>query len=769
MKKKNVEPLTSEAGFSLMPIIKRRLPLLMLGGLLGVAGATAYYLLMPPKYESRTEIMVMQSDAASMASLDKSASQTDVSEELLATHMKIVQSKKVINDALANHGLLELPSLLDQLGETGGVVDYVRDNLYVTSGGSGAAKEAHVLNISFVHTSPEDAQTVSAALIEEYEKYVKAKFQDINSKAVELIDKARIELEEEIAELDQEYSEFRMNTPLLTGSTAGGDIHTLRYEELANQASMLTSEIDESEGRLSLVKESLALISKSDNNFHGLDKLALIDERNATRLGILVSVERGQAESAAFQALQPERAAGAQTEYNSLLEKKSKLNQLRKDLGAQHPDVRMLQNQVSEMEDFLRNRADQLSVTEEAQLTPDDIMDAYVHMLENDLAALRKRLEYTNDQMKIAEEEAKKLIDLQIENEDLARSRLRKEDLYGATVERIRTLNMQNDSSSLVLEKLEEPGLGEKVQPNIPVALAIFVLTSLVVGGGSTLLAEYRDRSVHEPEELEKIFNAAIIGHVPNFDRDQHASKAIRQAKRKKDLIDPYLLAHHAPGSRASEGFRAMRTQTVFALGGNHKVLCVTSGTEGAGKSTMVSNLAVSLGSSGKSVLLIDCDLRRPRQAKIFGIENDKGLVDVVSGDLAPSDVVQEVTSGLSLMPSGRLPDNPAEILASVGFKNLIEGLREKYDYIMLDCPPVLPVADPTILAPMADGVLVVATIGHESKPQSERTSRVLASVGAKVIGVIVNRVDEASTRYGYNAYGYESTKQNPYYNTAGS
>jgi polysaccharide biosynthesis transport protein len=766
MAKKKKTPLSKDANLQLVPIIRRRLSLLFLGGLLGAVAGAGYFLLSIPKYESKAEIIVMQNDSNTKASLDHSATQTNVSEELLATHLKIVQSKKVINDALEKHGLMELPSLLAELGETEGVSDYVRENLYVTTGGKGSARDAHVLNIAFRHTSQEDAQTVTIALIDEYQNYVKSKFQDINSKAVDLINKARIELEEEINELDEEYAEFRMNSPLLSGKNAGGDIYTVRYEELANQASSITMQIDEAKGRLDLVKSTLEQ-SKQSGTSHGLEKLALIDDRNASRLGILVTVERGKAESVAFQASQPERMAGAQAEYSSLLEKRAKLKRLSSEVGSRHPERRNLEEQIREMEEFLKTRSDLLVVDDDIQLNPDDIMDAYLKMLDNDLTALRNQLADVEKQMAIAEEEAKKLIALEIENEDLSRTRLRKEDLYSAAVDRLRSLNMQSDSSALILDVLEQPDLGKMVQPNLPVAAAICLLTALVFGGGSAAFAEYRDRSIHSPEELERIYSSSIIGHVPNFDKDSHAKKSILKAKQENAVFDPYLLAHHAPGSRASEGFRAMRTQAVFALGGTHKILCVTSGIEGAGKSTMASNLAVSLASSGHKVLLVDCDMRRPRIAKIFGLDNSRGLTTVLGGELDPTEAaIGGLVPNLWVMPSGKLPQNPAELLASDEFKNLIESLREKFDYIMLDCPPVLPVADPSIVAPLTDGVLVVSTIGHESKPQSERTSRILASVGSRVVGLIVNRVDEASSRYGYNAYGYESVKDNPYYAT---
>jgi polysaccharide biosynthesis transport protein len=765
MQNKSSQALTGEAGLNILPVLRRRRGLLAASALLGVLAASAYYFLMPSQYESRAEILLMQNDSGAMASGVSGGSSTSVSEELLATHMKIIQSKRVISRALESAGLTELDSLHAQLGESGSVVDYVRDHLFVTSGGGGSARDAHVLNLGFRHASREDSQKVAQALLDEYQLFIKTKFQDINLQAVQLINDARSELESEIAELDKEYAEFRLTSPLLTSGTSGQDIYTARYEELAAEASQLALQIDETQGRIHLVKDSLARVDDSVPT-RGLEKLALIDEKNATRLGILVSVDRGKAETASFQAAQPERVAGANVEYSALLQVKTRLKQLLSEFGPQHPEAVVLQNQVKEMESFIAERAESLGfVEEEVQLTPDDIINAYLHMLENDHRALKQREQDIVRQMSVAEEEAKKLIALEIENEEIIRERSRREELYGSVIDRVRNLNMQSDASAIIHEILEEPQLGEKVEPNLPIALAVCLLTGLVLGGGGTLLAEFLDRSVHSPEELEKIFGKSILGHVPNFDNDATCKKALKQIRRSKSKIDPFLLTFHAPQSRISEGFRAVRTQTIFAVGGKNKVISITSANQSAGKSTLVSNLAVSLASSGLETLLIDCDMRRPRIDSIFGIEATLGLTDVIQRNADLADVVRAgPIDQLSIITTGQLPDNPAELLASEKFANWLASLREKFDYVILDCPPTLPVADPAIIAPLTDGVLFVATIDQESKPQSERASRILSSVNANILGVIVNRADEASDRYGYNSYGYENLNSSDYH-----
>jgi capsular exopolysaccharide synthesis family protein len=163
------------------------------------------------------------------------------------------------------------------------------------------------------------------------------------------------------------------------------------------------------------------------------------------------------------------------------------------------------------------------------------------------------------------------------------------------------------------------------------------------------------------------------------------------------------------------------------------------------------------MSSNRQSVLLIDCDMRLPTIHTNFGIENQHGLVDVLLGEKELVDVtVPGPVPGLTLLPTGALPQNPAELLSSPMFKEFLESAREKFSFVILDCPPVLPVTDPSIIAPFTDGLIVVSVINSQSRPQTERTKKVLEGVGAKILGVIVNLADDSASKYGYDSYGYE-------------
>lgn len=680
-----------------------------------------------------------------------------------ATSSSVVESEAASSDEVSMdeevgaNPLRKLPSIVEHLSDQTSATEYIIKNMYVTTGGSGRARNARVLNIALRHTSPRDCELLTRAIVDRYQNFVKSKFKDINTEAADLIEKSQKEISVNIEAIEKGYREFRMEAPLLSRGATGTDIYTTRFEELAAEISQLALQRDEAAGRLDMVKSSLVEYAKTDA--HNLQKLALIDERNAERLGILVTVERGKAETAEFQSTQPERMAGATAEYSQLLTMRTRLRQLTADFGPEYPEVKALRGQIGEMEEFLGKKQKQLSIGDEVQLTPDDVMKAYVSMLEHDLRALDQRAKDIEVQMKEAEKKAKDLVEFQLIDESKLRQLQREESLHDAVIERLRDINMKSDTSPLILELIQEPTAAEVVEPKPVIAAAISMLCALLIGGAGVLVAELRDRSVHSPEEFEEMLGSRVLAHLPNFQNDAEIRKLQRVARKSKSTLSPSLLTYYAPDSRASETFRALRTQVMFSAGGDHKILLTTSSNQGAGKSMLSSNMAISMAGLGADVLLIDGDMRLPQVHRLFGVSNEKGFADAIN---EPSRIdeflLPSTVPGLTLLPSGQAPANPAELLSRPDCKELLESLRSRFAYIILDCPPVLAVSDPSILAPLTDGVLFVSVVDNESRPKTMRSKRILEGVGAKIIGIVVNRSDESSQRYGYQAYGYEST-----------
>lgn len=215
------------------------------------------------------------------------------------------------------------------------------------------------------------------------------------------------------------------------------------------------------------------------------------------------------------------------------------------------------------------------------------------------------------------------------------------------------------------------------------------------------------------------------------------------------------LIAKREPKSPVTEAFRSIRTSLQFA--GNSKgaqLIGVTSSTPGEGKSSTISNLAITLGQAGKKTILLDCDLRKPVQHKNFQVSN-KGLTNYMISDKDVSEfIVSNVADDLDLLPSGPVPPNPAEILCSDKMIALLSSLKETYDYVLLDFPPILAVTDANVLSEYLDGVVLVVASGALSPSQVLESKRRLVQANNNILGVIMTKMPADNNTYYY--YGVE-------------
>jgi capsular exopolysaccharide synthesis family protein len=207
------------------------------------------------------------------------------------------------------------------------------------------------------------------------------------------------------------------------------------------------------------------------------------------------------------------------------------------------------------------------------------------------------------------------------------------------------------------------------------------------------------------------------------------------------------------PAGEASEAYRSLRTGLLYAVAdAPPTVTLITSPGSRDGKSTTCANLAVVLAQAGKEILVIDGDLHQPSLHKIFGVPNVNGMVNVLSGEYNLSEVCTEPEPRLKLLSTGPLPPNPAELLISGRFTQLIGQTRPRFDYVLIDSPPTGSVSDPMIIAAQADAVLLVLDSQETSKRSLRRAMRNLEAVGAKVLGTVMNKAQNTETgSYGYS------------------
>ena len=276
--------------------------------------------------------------------------------------------------------------------------------------------------------------------------------------------------------------------------------------------------------------------------------------------------------------------------------------------------------------------------------------------------------------------------------------------------------------------------------PRVLLNLALGALVGLLVGIGQAVLRSRLDTRVLSEHDVAEVTDRSVVGTIV-FDTD----------------VDRYpIVVHSDPHSVRAEAYRRLRTNLQFLeLGGHRRSIVITSSVAGEGKTTTSINIAGALAEAGQSVLLVDADLRRPMVAGELALDGTVGLTTVLIGRATLGEVVQPVSQGnLHVLPSGEVPPNPSELLGSEPMRKLLAEATERYDLVIIDSPPVLPVTDSTVLTRACGGALIVVGSGTVTKPELAAAIDALQTVEANILGLVLNGLNaEHAGHYGYHHY----------------
>jgi len=286
------------------------------------------------------------------------------------------------------------------------------------------------------------------------------------------------------------------------------------------------------------------------------------------------------------------------------------------------------------------------------------------------------------------------------------------------------------------------------ISPNIPQNILLAMGAGLVIAAMTVMVIEYLDDTIKDAEDTQRVLGLSTLGAITRMASTRHPA-------------DSLVTLRH-PRSPISEAYRVLRTNLRFSgIENPSGALLVTSAGPTEGKTTTAANLAVAVAQSGRRVILLDCDLRRPTIDKYFGLTNNEGLSSLFLNDTTTLESVMQSTKldTLKVITSGPIPPNPSELLDSNRMRRILDTLRSQSDLLIIDSPPVLAVADASILGARCSGALLVIDAGRTRSDVSRRAVETLGKTGTKVLGVVLNRISTRRAASDYYYYYYAKDK----------
>ena len=299
---------------------------------------------------------------------------------------------------------------------------------------------------------------------------------------------------------------------------------------------------------------------------------------------------------------------------------------------------------------------------------------------------------------------------------------------------------------------------GGPIGPDRNRNILVAFLASLFGGIGLAFLLDYLDDSIRTSDDVSRNLGLPTLALIPYQDTVKKQLKSGTSDNEDDNVHSLALIAMQDTRSAVAEAYRHLRTSLLFSSAGKPpQTILVTSSQPSEGKTTTAINTAITLAQADAKVVIIDCDLRRPRLHSHFSMNNTNGLTNYLSGDKNTDNLLKPCPDmpSLKIITSGPIPPNPAELLSSNEMKNLLETLKGQYDHVVLDSPPAISFTDSAILSTLVDGVVLVAMAGSSSIHLMKRFKQRLAGLGTRIYGVVINGVKPNSLEYGYYGYNY--------------
>lgn len=657
-----------------------------------------------------------------------------------AEHIHIIMSPKVVGPAVKKHQLDKLRTLAGEDEPDREILDALR----VKRIGGQEKSTLNVFELTFNWGNEKDAQKILAGVIDSYNDYLVASRKRHGEQSVKSIRAATDHLWADLKKREKDYEAFRQNAPLIWRSPAGGggqagdatNVFQQRVQEYEVDRRKNRTEITSVKSKIKALDEAIA---RGDSR----DKLEILAAK-------LMQLQGGTALNG-LGAENANQVSVLQTTLLPLLQEEAKL--VRAGYGPQYYGLLTVRDNIRNVKEFFRRQGVVLPEKKVGEgalaVAPTDAIGVLQLSLNYELQHLQNRdLELTK-LFEEADKDAKKFDHFLTKDKEFNDDIRRLQALHVEEGNRLDKAEMVVDDEGYIMEEIT-PVHTEKSLKRPIQCLGMGGAMGFALVFGLAYFFAMTDHRLKSVDDVRTQLGLSVLGQVPKF----NMSSLQAAAKARPDL-EPTLFYLTRPGSKEAEAYRSVRTALFFRcqkLG--HKIIQITSSEPQDGKTTVAANLALAMAHAGKKVLLIDADLRCPKVHKLFRLRHEFGLSDVVTGEIQFENAIQtcEITS-LSLLTAGLTPMNPAELLGSIAFEDLLKKLRADYDYVIVDTPPLMAVSDPSIVASRVDALVLVVRAGKNNLNTIRDGCELLSTLGSTILGAVVNDVESLEAQKYGDAY----------------
>jgi len=569
----------------------------------------------------------------------------------------------------------------------------------------GIYKETRLIDITYTHTDPEVTAKVVNAIAETYVYNNLEKKSETNATTGDFLQKRVAELQQQIRGDEERLVNYARNHQIISLN--------------ANQ---------------NTVVERLA----------GLNRQLL--EAESTRIDAESKLNAARVAGAAPALAEVDAKQAGEIE-GKLADMRQKRALLMVDATEEAPEVKEIDQQIAELDRQL------IQIRSRSSLTILTNLETQYRQAREREQALRKSFEQQRGETLTQNEAA---INYRIIQQEIETNKTLLDNLLQRSKENDVLMASKPNNISIVDYALTPSG---PIGPDRTRTVFMALFLSLGLGVGLSLLLEYLDDTVHSTDEVERMLHLPALAVIPSVGTSaRHRLRAVPGAlqKRNGNTSDhPELLINADRQSPLSESYRHLRTAILLSTAGHApKSLLVTSSLPGEGKTTTAVNTAIALAQTGARVVVVDADMRRPRLRSIFGFTDRLGLSSILSNDISEADMLgflsTDHNTGLSVLTSGPIPPNPAELLGSEQMRRLLAALQTEFTHVVVDSPPLTSFTDGVLISTMVDGVLLVVHGGKSSRHIVRRSRQLLQDVGAKILGVVLNNLSVQSHDYYY-------------------